>query len=56
MKHDLKNYKQGINASVQVTQELKVAKRITLAVSCLGSVIGALCVVAIVIVLFEGSL
>jgi len=44
-KHDLKNYKQGINASVQVTQATKVHQRTTLALSCLGSLIGALCVV-----------
>jgi len=50
---DLKNHGQGLNASPQVTIDQKRHKTIGVAVSCLGSLIGALCVVYITILLFS---
>jgi len=47
---DLKH--NGLKPSTMVTQATKLDQRITMAVSCLGSVIGALCVVYITVVLF----
>ena len=52
-KHDLKNHGKGLNASAQVALDQKRHKTIGLAVSCLGSLIGALCVVYGTMVVFN---
>jgi len=56
MKHDLKNYGQGIKASPQVTIDLKRHKTIELAVNVIGGLIGAASVYLIIKVLFEGNI
>ena len=53
MKHDLKNHGQGIKSSAQVTQAQKRHQRIDLAVTALGGLIGALCVIYATTVLFN---
>jgi len=53
MKQDLKNHGQGLNASPQVTQALKRHNTIAIAVNVTGSLIGALCVIFAIVVLFN---
>jgi len=50
---DLKNYGQGLNASAEVMIDQKRHKTIGLAVSCLGSLIGALSLIMFITLLLE---
>ena len=53
VKHDYSQ--QGIKSSAQVLKAQKLEHTITLVVSTLGALIGALSIVFITIVLFEGN-
>ena len=50
---DLKNHGQGLNASPQVTIDQKRHKTITIAINVTGGLIGSLCVIFAIVVLFN---